>query len=290
MVSARSVSSSAGPGMASRSCRLSSEIRCVATVISRSGRSTRPATIQPSTSDATVMMASATADPTISECDTAAWMFAASADGRVPPRAAEFALATCETDAPTLPVITSSTAPDSRNSTLYRTVSRARTLRRGSTRRPGSRAPGAVIVASCALIIASRGARSRRPGARLPWAAPPSRPPGCPAGPNNDITAGVRPVLGPLPYNRAYGHNYRSQLPAQAVRAHAGPGRDDLHRAAGPGDRVRRPQRRGQVHHDAGDPGPGRPGRGHRAGRRAAVPGPAPAVAPGRLRSEEHTS
>src|SRR5262249_47865049 len=109
---------------------------------------------------------------------------------------------TDETDAPTPPVIASSTAPDSRNSTLYRTVSRARTLRRGSTRRPGRLAPGAIIVASCALIIASRVARSRRPGARLPWAALPSRPPGCPAGPNNGITAGVRPVLGPLPYNR----------------------------------------------------------------------------------------
>src|SRR6516164_2588043 len=210
-------------------------------------------------------------------------MVAASADGRVPPCVVEFALATCETDAPTLPVITSSTAPDSRNSTLYRTVSRARTLRRGSTRRPGRRAPGAVIVASCALIVASRAERSRCPGPRSPWAALPSRPPGWPAGPNNGITAGVRPVLGPPPYNRGYGHNHRSQLPAQAVRADAGPGRHDFHRAAGPGDRVRRPERRGQIHHDAGDPGPGRPGRGHRAGQRAAVPESAAAAAPGRL-------
>ena len=63
MVSARSFTSSAGPGTASRSCRLSAEIRRVAAVIVRSGRSTRPATRRPSTSDSTAMTASATAEP-----------------------------------------------------------------------------------------------------------------------------------------------------------------------------------------------------------------------------------
>ena len=63
MVSARSFSSSPGPGMASRSCRLSAEIRRVAAVIRRSGRSTRCAVSQPSTTETTVMMASAITEP-----------------------------------------------------------------------------------------------------------------------------------------------------------------------------------------------------------------------------------
>ena len=74
MVSARSFSSSPGPATASRSCRLSAEIRRVATVIRRSGRSTRPATIQPTTSDTTVMMPSAIADPTSRSCETPEWI------------------------------------------------------------------------------------------------------------------------------------------------------------------------------------------------------------------------
>ena len=52
-----------GPGTASRSCRLSAEIRRVAAVISRSGRSTRPATTQPSSTDTSVMMPSAITRP-----------------------------------------------------------------------------------------------------------------------------------------------------------------------------------------------------------------------------------
>ena len=59
MVSPSSLSSSFGPCTASRSCRLSSEIRWAAAVISRTGRSARPATSQPSTTDITVMMARA---------------------------------------------------------------------------------------------------------------------------------------------------------------------------------------------------------------------------------------
>ena len=62
MVSPRSFSSSPGPGTASRWCRLSSEIARAAAVISRSGRSTRPATSQPSATEAMAMMPSAIAD------------------------------------------------------------------------------------------------------------------------------------------------------------------------------------------------------------------------------------
>ena len=43
------------------------------------------------------------------------------------------------------------------------------------------------------------------------------------------------------------------------------------------GHRLRRAQRRRQVHHDAGDPRPGRGRRRHRAGRRPALPQPAAA-------------
>ena len=59
MVSPSSLSSSVGPCRASRSCRLSSEMRWAAAVISRTGRSARPATSQPSATDITVMMARA---------------------------------------------------------------------------------------------------------------------------------------------------------------------------------------------------------------------------------------
>jgi len=69
MVSARSFISSSGPGMARRSSRLSAEIRRVAAVIRRSGRSTRPATSQPTRSDITVMMPSAITDPMTRLCD-----------------------------------------------------------------------------------------------------------------------------------------------------------------------------------------------------------------------------
>ncbi len=48
-----------------------------------------------------------------------------------------------------------------------------------------------------------------------------------------------------------------------------------VHRSPGPGHRLRRPERRGQVHHDAGDHRPGRGRRGQRADRRPAVPEPA---------------
>ena len=54
-----SLSSSSGPVMARRALRLLAEMYRAAAVIVRSGRSTRPATSQPSTAETTVMMASA---------------------------------------------------------------------------------------------------------------------------------------------------------------------------------------------------------------------------------------
>lgn len=89
------------------------------------------------------------------------------------------------------------------------------------------------------------------------------------------MTASVRPTLWPCPYNRTHASNHRSQRPAQTLRADPGIGRDVLHRQAGTGHRLRRAQRRGQIHHDAGDPRPGRGRRGQRTGRRAAVQEPA---------------
>ena len=57
--------------MASRSCRLSAEIRRVVAVITRSGRSTRPATTQPAATDTTTMTPSAIAEPSRYWCDVA---------------------------------------------------------------------------------------------------------------------------------------------------------------------------------------------------------------------------
>ncbi len=71
IVSARSFTSSAGPGTASRACRLSAEIRRVAVVIRRSGLSTRCAVNQPSTTETTAMMASAATEPMSSACHRA---------------------------------------------------------------------------------------------------------------------------------------------------------------------------------------------------------------------------
>src|SRR5258708_1885082 len=63
IVSPSFLSSSSGPATARRLCRFLSEISCVAAVIARSGRSTRPATSRPSTTDSTAMTARAIADP-----------------------------------------------------------------------------------------------------------------------------------------------------------------------------------------------------------------------------------
>ena len=89
MVSARSFSSSPGPGMASRSSRLSAEIRRVAAVITRSGRSTRPATTQPTTTDSAAITPSAISDPSRNWCEMAAWAWSAGdgAGWRLPSRA-----------------------------------------------------------------------------------------------------------------------------------------------------------------------------------------------------------
>jgi hypothetical protein len=64
--------------------------------------------------------------------------------------------------------------------------------------------------------------------------------------------------------------NYRGHRPAHEVRARAGAGRAVVHDAAGAGDRFCRAQRRGQVHHNAGDPRPGRRRCGQRMPARSA--------------------
>ena len=70
IVSPSCLISSGGPASASRSWRFSCEIRRVRAVISRSGLSTRPATIQPSHVETTAMIASAIPDRTSSVCST----------------------------------------------------------------------------------------------------------------------------------------------------------------------------------------------------------------------------
>src|SRR5215813_9357242 len=198
----------------------------------------------------------------------------ASADcgSRWPAGGAAAVTADCATTTP--PVIASNTAPDNRNKTPYSAVSRSRTLRRASSIR---------IARLPRLVLAPTGPATG------------SRPPGCPARPNSEITATVRPMLWPLPYNQVTGSSpdntkehehecdHRGDRLAQAVRAGAGAGRDELHGAARPGDRVHRAQRSRQVHHDAGDPGPGCAGRGNRAGRRAPLREPGAPADPARL-------
>src|SRR5260370_42351823 len=84
----------------------------------------------------------------------------------------------------------STTAPENRNMTPDVAVRRSRTVRRGNRERRGGR----VVVP---FLIASVGYR------RLAWTWPQAVPPsGCLAGPNSGITAGVRAVLAPLPYNQ----------------------------------------------------------------------------------------
>ena len=63
-VSASSFSSSSGPARFRRSCRLVAEISFVVAVIVRSGRRNRPATSQPSTSEAPAMIAKAIPEAT----------------------------------------------------------------------------------------------------------------------------------------------------------------------------------------------------------------------------------
>ena len=242
IVSASSVSSSRGPVMVSRSCRLSAEIRRVAAVIARSGRSARPAMTQPSSTATTVMMPSAITPATSRLCDSPpgasarwfasccwSWWICACARASADCGACPFwTLAAWTEERPTTtpPLIASSTAPDTRNRTPYSAVSRSRTVRCGS------------------ILIG-----------RLP-ACSAARPPACPAAPNSGITVRVRPVLAPQPYNWPHGSNDRSNRTAQALRPDAGPGRDDVYCRARSGHRLRRAQRGREVHHDAGDPRP----------------------------------
>jgi hypothetical protein len=69
MVSARSVSSLAGPGRVSRRPRSSSEMDRVAAVIFRSARRIRPASSQPSISDAIAVSASTIPTAARSPCE-----------------------------------------------------------------------------------------------------------------------------------------------------------------------------------------------------------------------------
>ena len=115
--------------MASRSSRLSAEIRRVAAVITRSGRSTRPATHQPTTTDSAAITPSAISDPSRNWCEMAAWAWSAD-DGTgwtLPSRAV--AAGATEVADPTPLVMASIRAADSTNRTQYKAVSRIRTVR-----------------------------------------------------------------------------------------------------------------------------------------------------------------
>ena len=68
----------------------------------------------------------------------------------------------------------------------------------------------------------------------------------------------------------------------QAVRPGHRGGRPELHGPSRAGDRLPRPERRREDHHDADHPGPGRPDLGHGRSSAAAVPGDHPPAAPGR--------
>src|ERR1700724_509875 len=69
-------------------------------------------------------------------------------------------------------------------------------------------------------------------------------------------------VLIPAPaYNHDHGNDNRGRRAAQAVRPRARAGRDDVHRLSRSGHRLHRPERGGEIHHDAGDGTDQRPGR-----------------------------
>ncbi len=72
MVSPSRLSSSSGPATASRSCRFCSLMRCVAAVMVRIGRSTRPAASQPKAMDSTAVISSAIPELASSWCMSAA--------------------------------------------------------------------------------------------------------------------------------------------------------------------------------------------------------------------------
>ena len=154
--------------MASRSCRLSAEIRRVVAVITRSGRSTRPATTQPAATDTTTITPSAIADPSRYWCDVAVCACTATVRPCCAPPLVTVVV--CEVEDPTPLVMASSTTADSTNRTQYRAVKRIRTVRRDRS-----------------IIATSHSWPSHRPGTAVPASA-------CPAGPYNDITAAVRPV------------------------------------------------------------------------------------------------
>src|SRR5262249_13863824 len=125
----------------------------------------------------------------------------ASADcgSRWPAGGAGAVTADCATTTP--PVMASNTAPDNRNKTPYSAVSRSRTLRRASSIR---------IARLPRLVLAPTGPATGSP------------PPGCPARPNSEITATVRPMLWPLPYNQVTGSSPGNSKEHEHERSHRG--------------------------------------------------------------------
>src|SRR5215831_14741273 len=125
----------------------------------------------------------------------------ASADcgSRWPAGGAGAVTADCATTTP--PVTASNTAPDNRNKTPYSAVSRSRTLRRASSIR---------IARLPRLVLAPTGPATGSP------------PPGCPAGTNSEITAAVRPMLWPLPYNQVTGSSPGNTKEHEHERSHRG--------------------------------------------------------------------
>ncbi len=150
--------------MASRSCRLLAEIRCVVTVIWRTGRSARPAMTQPATTDTTSMTPSATAEPSRYRCERPDCTDTTLV---VVPVALDSSLELLD---PTLLVMASSSTADSTNRAQYRAVKRIRTVRRDRS-----------------VIAVSPSRAATRPIHSGPA-------PACPAGPYTDITAAVRPL------------------------------------------------------------------------------------------------
>ena len=152
------VSSSFGPRTARRSSRFSSEMRRAAAVISRTGRSARPATHHPRATDTTVMTARATSEERNSSwdscpppgcpfaCDCNAWTWPCSCwmrawawprvvdDGPLPGAGTAALLVERTTRTPL--AMASSSTPHTTNKSPYSAVRRTRTVRPGSRNRP----------------------------------------------------------------------------------------------------------------------------------------------------------
>ncbi len=153
-VSASSFNSSSGPARFRRSCRLLAEISFVVAVIVRSGRRKRPATNQPSTSEAPAIIARAVPEATRS--------WSRSELCSVTPLAGLPSLGTGVAVAVRLPVVSCQTskvtanraAPEARKTAKNRRARRTRIVRRGrwgqelAPARPGRVGASSVIGAS----------------------------------------------------------------------------------------------------------------------------------------------